>query len=97
MGIFSKVWDLTTDVLHAVSGVPTADEKRNAARMVSDQINAYKQQTQLADEMISQKRDQELAEKRRLDEKFVSSIRARRSGGFLGSGDTASFPDTLGG
>lgn len=100
MGLLQKFldpWGIASTTYHAVTGTPTADEKRNAARAVSEQVDAYKKQTELSQEMIAEKKDQEQVEKRRLDDKFVSSIRNRRSGGFLGSGDTAGFPDTLGG
>lgn len=95
-----KGWDHFTDFLHSVTGVPTAEQKRNTARMVSDQMNAYKKQTELADSMIEQKRQEQLMSRRRLDEKMVKSVRSRfgssgDSDGFLGTG-TAEFPDTLG-
>lgn len=97
MGIFDKVWDITTDVLHSVTGLPTADQKRNAARMVTDQMNAYKKQTELAQSVTEQARQERLMNKRRLDEKQVAAIRGRFApSGFLGQSDPGSFPDTLG-
>jgi len=97
MGFFDKVWDKATDFLHGVTGMPTADDKRNASRMVSDQMNAYKKQTEVAEQVVAQKRQEGLANRRRMDEKQVNAVRSRLGGGgsFMGSG-TSDLPDTLG-
>lgn len=87
MGIFDKVWDVVTDIGHAVTGMPTAAEKRTRERLMNDQIAAYKRQTELAESEIARKREEQLAEKRRIEEKQVRSLRRNfRPAGFLDSG-----------
>lgn len=84
---------LVTDALHGISGVPTADEKRNAQKLMNDQIKAYKDQTDLARQELNEKRDQVAAEKRRVNEKQIRSLRRNYSSpGFLGGSDS-SQPD----
>lgn len=96
-----KGYDHFTDFLHNVTGIPTEDQKRNAAKLVNDQINAYKKQSQIAQDLVNQRRQEQLISKRRLDEKMVSAARGRMGGGgaadsFLGGVGTADFPDKLG-
>ena len=95
MGFLGDVWDKVTDVAHEVSGVPTADEKRNAKRMVTDQIKAYKEQTELLRAETDRKRGEEASEKRRVEEKQIRSLRRNYRGvntGMLGA-NPAATPD----
>lgn len=86
MGIFGKVWDVTTDVLHGVTGIPTAEEKRNARRLMNDQIDAYKKQTALAESEMKRIREEKMNAKKRLEEKQIRQLRRGRGGaGFLDS------------
>ena len=84
-GLLGKIWDKTTDALHAVTGMPTADEKRNQQRMITDQIQAYKDQTELSRKAIDETRAQKDIEKRKINEKQIRSLRNnyRPQGGFL--------------
>lgn len=73
MGIFdfaSKIW-------HAVTGTPTSDEKRKQAKLVRDQMEAYKKQTEIAQEEIRRKQSEAEAEKRKIDEKQIRGLRSR--------------------
>lgn len=91
MGILGKVWDKTTDVLHKVTGIQTADERRNAQRLMSDQVKAYKEQTAITRAEVDRKRNEEVAEKRRIEEKQIRSLRRNYRGsssGLLGSAPT---------
>lgn len=79
MGILQKWWDINTDILHAVTGVPTASQKRDQASMVSNQVKAYKQQTELSNQVVMQAKQQQNTDRRRMSEKIVASMRRMRS------------------
>lgn len=85
--------DKTTDVLHKITGTPTAAEKRAATNMVNDQVNAYKQQTEITRQELAAKAGEVASEKRRVGEKQVRALRNRyRASSFLGAQDS-SQPD----
>jgi hypothetical protein len=87
MSVWGKVWDVVTDVAHAVTGIPTADDRRNQQKMMNDQVKAYKEQTAIAREEIDRKRGEQMAEKRRVQEKQIRSLRHNFSpAGFLNTG-----------
>jgi hypothetical protein len=75
MSFLGNVWDKTTDVLHAVTGIPTADQKRNASKLVNDQIRAYKEMSEISKNELASKKNEELAEKRKIEEKQIRSLR----------------------
>ncbi len=94
------LWDKITDIAHSVTGIPTADDKRNIEKRQRDQMAGYKREREVAEYEIKRRRDQELRERSRLDEKRVRHLRHNyASDGFLGgdaqnlSGETK---DTLG-
>lgn len=102
MGIFGPIgdWinDKTTDVFHAVTGTPTAAEKRANANMIGAQLNAYKEQTEIAKQATDTARQQQLVEKRRINEKQIASMRRHfqpSGSGFLNS-ESDNLPNTLG-
>jgi len=89
MGLWSKIKDVGTDILHAVTGIPTADERRNAQRAMNDQLKAYRDQTELTRNEINRKQGEQIAEKRRIEEKQIRSLRRNyRAPGFLGQGQS---------
>lgn len=92
MGILGDIWDKATDFGHWVTGTPTAAERREQKSMMEGQLNAYKEQTELTRAEIARKRKEEMAEKRRVNEKQIRMIRRghSRSPGLLGSSDTQS-------
>lgn len=80
--------DKATDFLHNVSGVPTADQKRQQSNLINSQIKAYKDQTELTRQELNRKSSEVAAEKRRVEEKQIRSLRRnyRAAGqGFLGT------------
>lgn len=95
--------DFATDIYHKVTGIPTEDEKRNQQRMISDQIKAYQEQTELTRQELNTKREEVAAEKRRVNEKQIRALRRNYSGagmgGFLGSqpSDQSGMSSKLGG
>lgn len=100
MSFFGKVLDKATDIAHQVTGIPTADEKRNQQRALADQIKAYRDQTEIAKGELATKKSEEIAQKRRVEEKQIRTLRRNyRAQSFLG-GLTSGQPDmtsTLGG
>ena len=100
MGILGDIWDKATDFAHTVTGIPTADQSRNNQKTMNDQIKAYKDQTEITKQELAQKKGQEVAEKRRVEEKQIRSLRrSYRSSGFLGnpSSGAADMSSQLGG
>ena len=88
MGILHKIWDVGTDVAHAVTGIPTADQRRNDQKAMNDQIKAYREQTEITKQEIARKKGEELAEKRRIEEKQIRGLRRNyrgAGGGMLGA------------
>jgi chromatin segregation and condensation protein Rec8/ScpA/Scc1 (kleisin family) len=84
---------MVSDAYHVITGAPTAKDKRTQQTMLADQIKAYKDQTELTRQELNTKRDQVAAEKRRVEEKQIRSLRRNyRAPGFLGGGG-ASEPD----
>jgi hypothetical protein len=81
------LWNFLTDVGHAVTGIPTAKEKRAQMNMANEQIKAYKDQTRMAQEELDRKRGETAAEKRRVNEKQVRMLRRNfKPAGFLDNG-----------
>ena len=78
--------DKATDLYHSVTGTPTADQKRHMEKDIANQVKAYKEQSELTRKEIERKRGEELAEKRRVEEKQIRGLRRNyRSSGILGS------------
>ena len=91
MSFFGGIWDKATDFLHHITGIPTAADRRNSARLLNEQIRAYKQQTDLSRKMLNDKRNEEQVQKRRIEEKQIRSLRRNYGagqGGMLGQGNT---------
>lgn len=86
-----------SDVYHAVTGAPTAKEKRNQASMVAEQVQAYRDTTKLAADEIERKRGEMSSEKRRMDEKQIRGLRrSMRPAGFMDQASGNSITSKLG-
>lgn len=86
-----------SDAYHGITGTPTAEQKRDTANMMNEQIKAYKDQTELSRQALADAKTQRENEKRRVEEKQIRSIRNRggRSASLM---NTQSAADTkLGG
>ncbi len=84
MSYWYDPWGVVSSVYHGVTGAPTAKEKRDQANLVSEQINAYKSQTAMAQDEIRRKQGEQAAEKRRIQEKQIRGLRRNfRPAGFL--------------
>lgn len=98
---FKSSEDLLAAGFHAVTGAPTAAEKRSQANMVNEQIKAYKDQTALSQQQLDETRAQKDVVRRQINEKQIRSLRnssGTNRGGFLNQGTTnaSNPPSTLG-
>ena len=80
-----SIFDVFKKIYHGVTGTPTSDEKRNQAKLVRDQMEAYRKQTEITQEEIRRKQAESEAEKRKIDEKQIRGLRSRYrpSGGLM--------------
>jgi hypothetical protein len=91
-------WTDVRDTVEQVGTLGMYDPKHarhqeaDQRRMINDQINAYKQQTALVKQQLDDTRNQEAAEKRRIEEKQIRSLRSsyRNSGIGVGMGQAGS-------
>lgn len=98
MAWYDKIFDVAVSPLRGARDVFLGDpsEKRAAARAMADQVAAYKKQTELATAEMDRVRGERDAEKRRVNEKQIRSIRRGHSNaGFLNNDEGIS--NTLGG
>ena len=87
MSIWGNIWDKVTDFAHNVTGIQTEDQKRNAQKMINDQVKAYKEQSEITKNELSRVKNEEATEKRRINEKQIRALRRNyRSAGLLGQG-----------
>jgi len=96
----TRLWDKATDLGHELTGIPTADERRNQAKDVSDQVNAYKAQTELTRNELAAKANEVDAAKRQVEEKQIRALRGNYRGqSLLGdqSNNQNGMSDKLGG
>lgn len=102
-----SIWDAIGGFINRITGRQSADEKRNQAKLVRDQMDAYKKQTAIAEEEIRRKQSEQEAEKRKIDEKQIRGLRNRyrpaggilnqRRGGESGLATESGQPTKLGG
>ncbi len=85
-------------LFNKITGNPSAAEKREQANMVNEQIRAYKDQTAITEKQIADVQSQKLAEKRRINEKQIRSLRGsyRPAGGFLSNQSNTQLSGTSG-
>ena len=102
-GLWNKgVSDFEGAAFNKVTGRPSSDEKRNQQYAMNDQVKAYQDQTALAKQQLDEARNATTAEKRRVEEKQIRSLRRNyrtQSVGMLGVGspDTSDMNQKLGG
>jgi len=89
MGLFDFIKDIALQpfkmgkgILDTITGQPSKQEKE----LMNEQMKAYKEQTALTKEELNRAKDQQVAEKRRIQEKQIRALRGRSSSrGFLGT------------
>lgn len=80
-------------------GLPTRADRENQQRMMNEQIRAYREQTELTRQELARKKEETSAQKRRVEEKTIRSLRRNyRARSLLGSSlDENSTSPKLGG
>jgi hypothetical protein len=91
---FKKVEDFGGSLFNKITGRPSAEQTRAQQQLVTDQVKAYQDQTNLERQQVDEARNSEAVEKRRIQEKQIRSLRrnyrAPSSGaGLLGQGQPA--------
>lgn len=82
----------------ATFGLYDPEKSRQADReqrgLIQGQIDAYKEQTRIANEQMNASRESQKAEERKIQEKQIRSLRRNyRSQGILGSGNSSNQAD----
>lgn len=97
---FSQTLGEGIDIAKGLFGLPTSAEKEAQARMMNEQIRSYREQTELTRRELAAKRDETAAQKRRINEKQIRSLRrTTRAQGLLGASQSneADISSKLGG
>jgi hypothetical protein len=67
--------DQVEGLANKILGRPSAAEKREQANVINDQIQAYKNQTEITQRELQSKQAEQAAEKRRINEKQIRTLR----------------------
>lgn len=94
MGLWKNLVDpggIVSDAYHALTGAPTQSEKRAQGRLMNEEIQAYKDQTEMTRQATAEAKSQRDIERRRVEEKTIRGMRnrSRSGGGFLNVGGAA--------
>lgn len=86
-------------LFNAVTGRKSAAEKRNDQSLINDQIQAYKQQTDITNKQLGEIESAKNIERRRIQEKQIRSLRNsyRSSNGFLNNQSNSAQANISGG
>lgn len=93
MGIFDFITDPIGGLVNKVIGRQSADDMRKQNQMISDQMEAYKRQTEITRKATEDARAQQDVEQRRVQQKQIRSLRSNyraQGAGMLGNGQPAS-------
>ena len=83
MSLFSFLGDVVSRVTGGETSGERKKKERDQKRMMNEQIKAYQNQTQITRQELANTKEQEVAEKRRIQEKQIRSLRrTNRSYGF---------------
>lgn len=94
-GFLNKVREGEQDLFNKATGRISASDRRATNQMLTDQVNAYKEMTEISKKQIAEKKDEQSAEKRKINEKQIRSLRRNyRPQGIMNAG---SNPNTIGG
>lgn len=86
-----KVDNALGAAFNRVTGHQSAAERRSMATQAQQQVQAYKDQSEILKSETDRKRGELQAEKRRVEEKQIRALRgSRRSAGFLGGASLGS-------
>ena len=88
MSFFDSVGEWVGDtfggIYHAATGTMNAQEQREQANLVNEQMKAYRDQTEITRAEINRVQGEQKVEKRRIEEKQIRSLRNNyRSSGLM--------------
>ena len=85
---FDQLNDKTTDVLHTVTGIPTAQQNRAQMTAAKEQMDLYRKQTQITQDEIARTKADQATARSAINEKQIRANRGRyESAGFLDAGN----------
>jgi hypothetical protein len=94
-GFLNNVREGEQDLFNKATGRISASDRRATNQMLTDQVNSYKEMTEISKKQIAEKKDEQSAEKRKINEKQIRSLRRNyRPQGIMNAG---SNPNTIGG
>lgn len=89
--------------VNKITGRTSSADKREQASLINDQIDAYRQATELTQKQIDQVQNEKAVAKRQVNEKQIRALRNnyRPAGGFLNNqgstlGNQGDLPNSLG-
>jgi phage shock protein A len=88
MGIFDVIKGIVKAPFDAVKNIfGGGGNNKDDQRLMNQQIKDYQEQTRITKEELARAKDEKIAEKRRINEKQIRSLRGGKSSsrGFLGS------------
>jgi hypothetical protein len=86
MSFIGGIWSGIKDTFKHLTGQPTDAERR----AMNQQMKDYKNQTELTRQELARVKDQQIAEKRRIEEKQIRALRRNYSSqGFLGGSQSS--------
>jgi len=97
MSIWGKIWDIGTDIAHGLTGTPTAAQKRDTMSAANNQIDMYKKQTEIASSALASAKNEQDAQKRRIEEKQIRGLRRNFQSSSLLDNSDSGMSDKLGG
>ena len=81
-----SIWDSIADVGKGIWDTVTGKGDREQKKLLNQQMKDYQEQSRITKEELAKAKDSQVAEKRRIQEKQIRSLRGRGSSrGFLGS------------
>jgi predicted DNA binding CopG/RHH family protein len=105
MGLFDVIKGIVKapfDIVKGIVGGGNNKADKENQRLLNQQIKDYKEQTRITNAELARVKDEKMAEKRRINEKQIRSLRGKGSSrGFLGSsnpeGNVPGMTSQLGG
>jgi phage shock protein A len=92
-----SIWDSIKDVGKGILDTITGKGDRDQKKLLNQQMKDYQEQSRITKEELAKARGAEVAEKRRIQEKQIRSLRGKASSrGFLGSSNAESGNQGLG-